>query len=168
LRHLPQAVDFGLAMAAMWAGFETQPALAECEKLKLSGSRLKEVRFLLEHRSVLLDARMPVSRLKLLMHQPYFQDLLTLEEAIQTASGQSVEAVKTIHRRALEIAPEEVHPRPLLDGNEMIALGAVPGPTVGHLAQEMYIAQLEGRIKSSDQARQWVTRWLESQAAAEE
>lgn len=165
LQHLPDATDFGLALAAFWAGFETKPAMAECEKLKLSTSLLRHVRFLLEHRSTLLEAEMPVSKLKLLMHQPYFQDLLALEEAIQKASGRPVAPVKTILRRAMEIDPREVHPQPLLNGHDLMALGAVPGPTVGHLAQEMYIAQLEGHIKTPDQARSWVRDWLARDAA---
>lgn len=168
LDHLPPAVDFGLALAAFWAGFDSQTAMNECRKLKLSTSRLKEVSFLLENRSVLLQHDMPVSKLKFLMHEPYFQDLLTLQEAIQKASGLPTAAVKTLRKRALEMAPDEVHPRPLLDGHELLALGAVPGPAVGHLAKEMYIAQLEGQLTTPDQARQWVTQWLSKQSAIEE
>jgi poly(A) polymerase len=160
LKHLPDATDFGLSLAAFWAGFETKHAMAECEKLKLSTSLLRHVRFLLEHRGVLLETDMPVSKLKLLMHQPYFQDLLALEEAIQKASDRPVAPVKNILSRAMQIDPEEVHPQPLLNGHDLMALGAVPGPTVGHLAQEMYIAQLEGHIKTPDQARAWVRDWL--------
>jgi len=160
LAHLPAATDFGLSLAGFWAGFETKQAMAECEKLKLSTSLLRHVRFLLEHRSVLLDDQMPVSKLKLLMHQPYFQDLLALEEAIQKASNQCVTPVKNLRKRAMEIDPDEVHPQPLLNGHGLMALGAVPGPTLGHLAQEMYIAQLEGHISTPDQARAWVRAWL--------
>jgi hypothetical protein len=43
-----------------------------------------------------------------------------------------------------------------------MALGAVPGPTLGQLAQEMYIAQLEGKLQSPDHAKEWVTKWLQS------
>jgi poly(A) polymerase len=165
LKHLPEAVDFGLSLAAFWAGFDSQKAMAECAKLKLSTERFKHVRFLLDNRSVMLEAEMPVSQLKLLMHEPYFQDLLTFQEAIQKALSLPVTAVKTLRRRAMEIAPEEVHPDPLLNGHELMALGAVPGPMVGHLAQEMYIAQLEGQIQTADQARAWVRDWLLNSSA---
>ncbi|MCE5184784.1 MAG: CCA tRNA nucleotidyltransferase [Planctomycetaceae bacterium] len=167
LAELPPAVDFGLALASLWSGFETARAMEECEELKLSLARLKQIRFLLEKRSVLLDAQMPISRLKLLMHEPYFADLLILQEAIQNASGLSAGAVKTIRRRALELDPQEVHPKPLLDGHELIALGAVPGPMVGHLARELYIAQLEGSLKTPEQARAWVQLWLSARAGEE-
>jgi poly(A) polymerase len=119
------------------------------------------VRFLLEKREVLLDADMPISKLKLLMHEPYFWDLLTLQTAIGAAKGQSDQPLKQIRKRALSIDEKDIRPKPLLDGHELIALGAVPGPMVGQLAQEMYIAQLEGQIQIKPQAEQWCRSWLE-------
>lgn len=159
--ELPKAVDFPLALATFWAGFEAKAALAECKKLKLSNDHLKHVRFLLEKRGVLLDADMAISKLKLLMHEPYFWDLLTLQTAIQAAQGQSDSPLKKIRKRALAIDEQDIRPKPLLDGHELIALGATPGPMVGQLAQEMYIAQLEGRLKTPKQAEQWCQNWLE-------
>ncbi|MHC4834770.1 MAG: tRNA nucleotidyltransferase/poly(A) polymerase family protein, partial [Planctomycetota bacterium] len=41
LQHLPKAVDFPLALASLWSGFETKTALAQCKKLKLSNDHLK-------------------------------------------------------------------------------------------------------------------------------
>jgi len=161
LEYLPKAVDFPLALASVWAGFEAKAALAECKKLKLSNDHLKHVRFLLEKRDVLLDADMAISKLKLLMHEPYFWDLLTLQTAIQAAKGQSDRLLKQIRKRALAIDEKDIRPKPLLDGHELIALGAAPGPMVGQLAQEMYIAQLEGRLKTPKQAEQWCQNWLE-------
>ncbi|MHC4989023.1 MAG: CCA tRNA nucleotidyltransferase, partial [Planctomycetota bacterium] len=146
LEHLPKAVDFPLALAAFWAGFETKAVLAECRKLKLSNDHLKHVRFLLEKRNVLLDADMPISKLKLLLHEPYFWDLLTLQTAIQAAKDESDQSLIKIRKRALAIDEKDVRPKPLLDGHDLIALGATSGPMVGQLAQEMYIAQLEGQL----------------------
>jgi hypothetical protein len=48
-----------------------------------------------------------------------------------------------------------------LDGHDLIALGATSGPMVGQLAQEMYIAQLEGQLKNKQAAEQWCRNWLE-------
>ena len=159
--ELPKAVDFPLALAAFWAGFDAKAALAECKKLKLSNDHLKHVRFLLEKRDVLLDADMAISKLKLLMHEPYFWDLLTLQTAIGAASGQSDQPLKQIRKRALTIDEKDIRPKPLLDGHELITLGATPGPMVGQIAQEMYIAQLEGQLQTKSKAKQWCQSWLE-------
>jgi poly(A) polymerase len=161
LEQLPPAVDFPLALAAFWAGFETKAALAESRKLKLSNDHLKHLRFLLEKRGVLLEADMAISKLKLLLHEPYFWDMLSLQQAIQEARGQSDQPLKQIRKRALAIDEKDIRPKPLLDGHELIALGATPGPMVGQLAQEMYIAQLEGHIQTPQQAQRWCENWLQ-------
>ena len=54
----------------------------------------------------------------------------------------------------------ELKPRPLLDGHDLIRLGAVPGPAMGQLTEEMYIAQLEGLIQTKPQAKKWAQNWL--------
>ena len=160
LEHLPQAVDFPLALAAFWAGLETKQALNQCKKLKLSNDHLKHVRFLLDKRDVLLDEEMAISKLKLLMHEPYFWDLLTLQKAIQKANGESEQALRQINKRAMEIDEEDIRPVPLLNGHDLMSLGATPGPMVGQLGQEMYIAQLEGHLKTKPQAERWCQDWL--------
>jgi hypothetical protein len=40
-------------------------------------------------------------------------------------------------------------------------LGAVPGPALGQLAEELYVAQLEGEVQTKDQAEQWAQAWLQ-------
>ena len=161
LEHLPKAVDFPLALAAFWAGFAAKQALDECRKLKLSNEHLKHLRFLLDKRDVLLDSDMAVSKLKLLLHEPYFRDLLSLQTAIQAAKGESDQPLKQIRKRAEAFDEKDIRPKPLLDGHELMALGATPGPMVGQLAQEMYIAQLEGLIKTPLQAQTWCRDWLD-------
>lgn len=165
LEHLPRAVNFPLALAAFWAELSAKEAVAHCDKLKLSNDQTRHIRFLLQKRDMLLDAQMPVSQLKLLMHEPYFWDLLKLEKAITAAKGQSLQPLKVIRRRAMEMDEKDIHPAPLLDGHELIALGAVPGPMVGHLAQEMYTAQLEGHLKTKEHAQNWCLRWLKNHTA---
>jgi len=160
LEHLPQAVDFPLSIAAFWAGFETKTALDQCKKLKLSNDHLKHIRFLLQKRDVLLDAEMPISKLKLLMHEPYFWDLLSLQNAIQGAKGESDQPLKQIRKRATDIDEKDIRPVPLLNGHELMSLGATSGPMVGQLSQEMYIAQLEGHLKTKAQAEEWCQEWL--------
>ena len=160
LEHLPEAVDFPLALACFWTGLDTKTALAQCEKLKLSNSQIKHVRFLLQKRDVLLDVALPLSSLKLLMHEPYFWDLITLQKVIQKAKGESAHSIRLTKRRALEIDEKDVRPEPLLNGHELMALGATPGPMVGQLAQELYVHQLEEKLDTKEQAEDWCMGWL--------
>jgi poly(A) polymerase len=95
------------------------------------------------------------------MHAPYFRDLITLQEAVQKAAGQSAHPVRLIKRRAMEIDEQQIRPAPLLDGHELMALGATPGPMVGQLAQELYIVQLEEKVQTKTQAESWCQDWLQ-------
>jgi poly(A) polymerase len=65
-----------------------------------------------------------------------------------------------LRRRIRRLGDVELRPKPLLDGHDLMRLGAVPGPALGQLAQEMYTAQLEGVVKTPAEAEKWATQWL--------
>ena len=161
LANLPKKIDFPLGLAGLFVGFETDLALEECELLKLSRNQEKQIEFLLDNRGKLLKD-LSLSELKLLLSGPYFEDLFALQKAIQKASSQTAGLLIRLRKRIKQLKGVELRPKPLLNGHDLIGLGAVPGPSLGQLAKEMYIAQLEGKLQSADDARQWVTRWLQS------
>ena len=87
-----------------------------------------------------------------------------LQWAIQKAEiggRKAIEPLTKLRKRINALGDVELKPVPLLNGHELIRLGAVPGPMVGQLAEEMYIAQLEGQLQTVSQARQWVRDWLQ-------
>lgn len=163
LSNLLEGSDFALGLAGLFACCDTQTSLDECEILKLSRNQRKHIKFLLENRSRLLNDDMAVSELKMLLAEPCFDDLYSLERAIQKAAGgRSLAApLNRLRRRIEQIEKGQLRPKPLLDGHQLIKLGAVPGPLLGQLAKEMYIAQLEGQIETALQAKKWVLKWFE-------
>ena len=161
LEHLRKKVDFALALAALFVAWPTEAALEKMKVLKLSRNQIKHIKFLLAGRGKLLNKDMSLSELKLIAAEPYFRDLYELQRAIQKAEKKSVAALVTLRRRIKALGDIELKPRPILNGDELIELGAVPGPTLGQLAQEMYIAQLEGQLETKKYAHQWVRNWLE-------
>ena len=92
--------------------------------------------------------------------EPYFRDLYELQRAIQKASSESLAPLTKLRRRIKALGDVELKPKPLLDGHDLIRLGAVPGPALGQLAEEMYIAQLEGTLRTKPQAKKWAQNWL--------
>ncbi len=161
LNQLRKKVDFPLALACLFAGCPTEFALEKCRVLKLSRNQTKHIKFLLANRGKLLEDKMFLAELKLTLAQPYFWDLYELQRAIQKAKRKSVAPLTKLRRRIKALGDIELRPKPLLDGHELMRLGAVPGPGLGQLAQEMYIAQLEGQLQTTAQARQWVQKWLQ-------
>ena len=164
LARLRKKVDFALALACLFAGYRTEFAIEKCRILKLSRSRSKHIKFLLSNRGKLLDEQMSLAQLKRILAEPYFWDLYELQRAIQKAKDggrKSIAPLISLRRRIKELGDVELRPKPLLNGHDLIRLGAVPGPGLGQLAEEMYIAQLEGKLQTARQARQWVQRWLQ-------
>ena len=163
LQRLGKKVDFPLALAGFFAGGQTDSAIRSCRVLKLSRSQNKHVKFLLTNRGRLLNEQMSLAHLKKILADPYFRDLYELQRAIQKAAGDSREAIAPLirlRRRIKALGDVELQPSPLLNGHDLIRLGATPGPALGQLAEEMYIAQLEGILQTALQAEQWATRWL--------
>ena len=158
--YLPKGIVFELAVAALFVACRTGDAMENLKILKLSRNQLKHIKFLLERRGYLLNGDMGLAHLKLISSEPYFEDLYSLQKAIQKADGKSLSALLTVRRRADALAGSQLRPKPLLNGHELIQLGAEPGPQVGHVGRELYIEQLSENITTKQQAINWVKNWL--------
>ena len=170
LSELRQKTDFPLVLAAFFAGFPTKFALEKCQSLRLSKNHYKHLKFLLGNRGKLLEAEMPIAELKMLAAEPYFWGLYELQRATQKASpakAGGIAPLVALRRRIRGWGDEDLRPAPLLDGHDLMRLGAVPGPALGQLAEEMYIAQLEGELKTPQEAKAWVRCWLQKHKDAE-
>ena len=113
---------------------------------------------------------MSLAELKKLLAQPYFWDLYEMQKAIQKSKGdgrKNIAALIALRKRINALGDVELQPEPLLNGHDLIQLGAVPGPALGQLAEEMYIAQLEGALQTARQAQEWAKKWLQKHKAIE-
>ena len=163
LGQLRKKVDFALALAGSFAGCEVKFAIEKLRVLKLSRNRIKHIKFLLSNRDILLDVKMSLAQLKKLLTEPYFWDLYELQRAIQKTKDdgrKNMTALINLRKRIKALGDIELRPKPLLNGHDLIRLGAVPGPALGQLSEELYIAQLEGTLRTAKQASQWAKKWL--------
>jgi hypothetical protein len=163
LGQLPKKIDFALGLAGLFAGFETESAVERLRVLRLSNKQKKHVKYLLANRGRLLKEKMSLAELKQFLAEPYFEDLYSLERALQGAcvgGGEGIAALQALRRRIDQLGDVELRPVPLLNGHALARLGAVVGPELGQLAREMYIAQLEGELRTSEEAERWVRKWL--------
>jgi len=157
--YLPEEITFELAVAAFFAACQTGDAMKNLGILKLSRNQLKHIKFLLEKRGYLLGD-LPLAQLKLIISEPYFEDLYSLQKAIQKANRKSISALLAVRKRAKALTGKELRPRPLLNGYELIRLGVTAGPQVGLISKELYIEQLSERINTKQQAINWVKNRL--------
>jgi poly(A) polymerase len=59
-------------------------------------------------------------------------------------------------RKREEFATEPIIPPPLVRGDDLIALGFKPGPEFGQILEAVETRQLEGRLRTTDEALEWV------------
>ncbi len=157
--HLPEEITFELGLAALFTVCQTGEAIKNLEILKLSRNQLKYIEFLLKKRDFLLGG-LSLAQLKLIVSEPYFEDLYSLQKAIQKVKGESISALAAIRKRAKTLIGKELRPKPLLNGFELIGLGVEPGPQVGLVGRELYIEQLSERVATKQEAEIWVENWL--------
>ena len=67
-------------------------------------------------------------------------------------------AARQVDRDAPTLLAQGVWPTPLVNGDDLLALGRKPGPAIGRLLHQAYDAQLEGRIRSKSEAIAWVSQ----------
>jgi tRNA nucleotidyltransferase/poly(A) polymerase len=162
LENLAPESCFPLALAGMFADFSASITAEQLRILKLSNADTKHVGFLLENRGKLLNADMPLAELKMLLATAYFSDLYEFQSALLKAGGESDGPLLKIRSRTDALKGTDIAPKPLLDGNELIALGITPGPMVGVAGRKMYEAQLNEELKTSPQAEKWVATRLKN------
>ena len=160
LEHLRHPITIGLGLAAVLSGLETERALDYVSTLKPSREQLKQVRFLLERRDILVSDPLSKATLRRLLASPYYAELFALQRARLKARGDSLGPLIQLRHRMREFAGIELTPTPLLKGHTLMELGAIPGPMVGQLAEALYVAQLEGELETTEQAEQFARQWL--------
>jgi len=161
LERLDLPVQMEKGLAAMFIGCQVPEILKMTAFLKLSNNQLNAVAWILDNRGKLLEPQMKFSVLKPLLADERFEMMFDVQRAFQSAAGQGLENLQTISQRAEKLKGTVLLPPPLLNGNEIIALGAQPGPKVGSLCRKLYEQQLDGIITTKDQAAAAIQQWLE-------
>ena len=61
-------------------------------------------------------------------------------------------------RRREEFASEPLIPPPLITGRDLIALGLKPGPRFKEILEAVQSRQLEGKLRTPEEALEWAER----------
>jgi poly(A) polymerase len=56
-----------------------------------------------------------------------------------------------------ELRTEELKPKPLLTGDDLLAMGMKPGPAIKPILEDAYELQLEKKLQTKEEARQWAS-----------
>lgn len=138
------------------------------DRLKLSNVEKVRLTWLVERHQYLADApTMRASRLKPILVHPGIGELLALHRADAIASGHGLEHVEFCEKVLRETPAEELNPPPLVTGDDLIVMGLKPGREFKTLLDAVREAQLEGRVRTPDEARRLVDELRRSPPAPE-
>ncbi len=105
-----------------------------------------------EHMRFQFVREMRPAKLKRILARDTFPEELELHRIDCASSHRNLENYEFLKAKAAELPPEAVKPAPLLNGNDLLALGLTPGPMVGQILREVEELQLEDRLKSRAEA----------------
>ena len=88
--------------------------------------------------------QMRVSTLKRLLARPTFSEELELHRIDCTASHGELDIHRFLLAKQNEFSTEEIKPKPLVTGHDLLELGISPGPRMGKILNQMLDEQLEG------------------------
>lgn len=131
-------------------------AEAILRRLRFSNDTVTRVRELVRrHMQFMNVMRMKRSTLRRFMASPNFEELLELHRLDCMASHGDLSVydfLKEEMRRRQDKNLSLTLPEPLLRGDDLIAMGLEPGPRLGEILRETMDAQLEGKIRTKDEA----------------
>ena len=130
-----------------------------CRRLRLSNAETERIGWLVVRHLQFRDApKMKVSTLKRLFAHPGFAQLAEIHRADALASWGNLEAYEYVMARRREMPEEEVAPPPLVTGRDLAEMGYEPGPLFGRVLAAVREAQLDGEVKTPEDAREMARR----------
>ncbi|PYJ21768.1 MAG: phosphohydrolase [Verrucomicrobia bacterium] len=126
-------------------------------RLRFSGAEIEATVEMVRQHMVFKDApNMRVAKLKRFMARPTFNDELELHRVDCGSSHRMLDNYEFLLRKREEFANEPIIPPPLVRGDDLIALGLKPGPKFGEILEAVETRQLEGTLRTRDEALDWV------------
>jgi len=124
-----------------------------CRRFRFSNDETHQILALIENHMRIADApRMKTSTLKRFFRLDDFPEHLALHRMDCMAAHRNLEIYNFVRERYESLPEEEVQPKPLITGRELIAAGYSPGPQFKEMLQAVEDAQLEGMIATEDAA----------------
>ena len=98
------------------------------------------------------------STLKRMMQRETFETELEQHRADCLASHGDLSNWRFLKKKLREFSREDIRPKRLLTGGELLKMGYKEGPLIGRILRALEEAQLDGKLSTSEDAAQWVSK----------
>jgi poly(A) polymerase len=129
------------------------------ERLRFSRAEIDATVEMVRQHMVFKDVpQMRVAKLKRFMARPTFEEELELHRVDCASSHRMMDNYEFLLQKREEFANEPIIPPPLVRGEDLIVLGLKPGPKFGEILEAVETRQLEGELRTREEALDWVKR----------
>ncbi len=130
-----------------------------CRRLRFSNEDTEQIMALVANHMRFADVqKMKESTLKRFMRMPRFPEHLQLHWLDCQSSHEDLTQYQFVREKLAQTPPENIRPKPLITGSDLIAAGYEPGPRFKEILSAVEDSQLEGRLADRDAAIQYVRR----------
>src|SRR2546429_3568425 len=141
-------VDVGVKMAE-----------AICRRFRFSSGETEQISALVaNHMRFGAVEAMKKATLKRFLRLPRFDEHLELHRLDCLSSHRHLDSYEFVQRFLDETPPDQVRPERLLTGDDLLAMGLQPGPEFARILRGIEDAQLEGQLKTKEEAKEYVIR----------
>ena len=102
--------------------------------------------------------QMRESTLKKFMQRETFDTELKQHRIDCLASHGDISNWRFLTQKVKTLGKEQIRPKPLLNGKDLLDLGYPEGPLIGKILRNVENAQLERKISTKQQALEWVQK----------
>jgi len=128
-----------------------------CHRLRFSNHDTEQIALLVANHMRFADVQeMKPATLKRFFRLPRFDEHLELHRLDCLASHRDLTLYNFAREKLAEMPAEQIRPKPLLTGDDLIAMGYTPGPQFKQMLAAVEDGQLEGRLGDPGQARAFV------------
>jgi len=157
LLALPKDSTFPLVFTALCADASATTMTAVARRLKLSNEERDRIVWLAKHRTALTNApELPRSKLYPILAHPGSRDLVALGFADAAASRSEPVGAEFAEAVIRQLDPLQFNPPPLLNGDDLRAMGYEPGKHFKVWLDTIRALQFDGVLDSADDAREKV------------
>ena len=100
------------------------------------------------------------STLRQLLMRPTFALELALHRLDCLGSHRQLDIYDFLIEQEKELSKKPEMRPPLVNGDDLIALGFKPGPELGNMLAEIRERQLDEKLKTADEAKDWAKKTL--------
>lgn len=152
-----EPIPFAAALAALLADRTAAQVQDVCRSLTCSNEQRALAAWLVAHQADLDEpAELELAALKRLMAHDGFASLrwFAAHRYASVLSDPARDAALAARIAAIE--PAQIAPEPFVRGEDLHARGVAQGPRFGRMLDELYTAQLNERVRTRDEALQWL------------